>query len=377
MNSKERIINAMKGKDVDYLPCSIYFNPNLEVPGYDLSKATERNRLGVDLGTDPVVNIETWWTTHPDVEIEVWEEKTEACEFPLLWQRWKTPKGDLTQAIKRTPEIDSWDNIFWDDFSTSNMHKPLITCPEDVELIPYVYHPLTSERLEQIRTEQKDLFEQAEKKNLATMATYGQGLAVAMFMMGAENLLYFSIDYPEAFNKIATYIHQTEMKNIEMIKTLGIDILKRFGGYEMTNFFTPDVFTTVLSPLLREEVEKAHELDMMIFYRVVTGMEPVLEDIAKLGFDCIEGGEPHLSNCSLENWHEVFFGKSCSWTGVSTPVILGADTPETAREEVRRVIDFFGRKSFILGVTNSIRNHFPWENTLAMVDEWKKHRKEA
>ena len=374
MNSKERIINAMRNEPVDYLPCSIYFNPNLKVPGYDLARATERNRLGLELGTDPVAAIETWWTTHPDVEIEVWEEKTDDCEFPLLWQRWKTPEGELTQAVKRTPEIESWDQIYWDDFTASNIYKPLITCPEDVELIPYVYHPLTQERLEQIRIEQKDLFEQAENENLATMTTYGQGLAVAMFMMGAENLLYFSIDNPEAFAKLAGYIHQTEMKNIEMVKTLDIDILKRFGGYEMVNFFSPETFRTVLSPLLKAEVKKAHELDMLIFYRVVTGMEPVLEDIAGLGFDCIEGGEPHLSNCSLERWHEVFADKACSWTGISTPNVIGSGTPETIRKEVRQAIDIFGEQNFILGVTNSIRNHFPWENTLAMIDEWKKYR---
>ena len=374
MNSKERIINAMRNEPVDYLPCSIYFNPNLKVPGYDLARATERNRLGLELGTDPVVAIETWWTTHPDVKIEIWEEKTDDCEFPLLWQRWKTPEGELTQAVKRTPEIESWDQIYWDDFTASNIYKPLITCPEDVELIPYVYHPLTQERLEQIRIEQKDLFEQAENENLATMTTYGQGLAVAMFMMGAENLLYFSIDHPEAFAKLAGYIHQTEMKNIEMVKTLDIDILKRFGGYEMVNFFSPETFRTVLSPLLKAEVKRAHELDMLIFYRVVTGMEPVLEDIAGLGFDCIEGGEPHLSNCSLEKWHEVFAGKACSWTGISTPNVIGSGSTEDVRAEVRKAIDIFGEQNFILGVTNSIRNHFPWENTLAMIDEWKKYR---
>ncbi len=39
------------------------------------------------------------------------------------------------------------------------------------------------------------------------------------------------------------------------------------------------------------------------------------------------------------------------------------------------VTPMFEREAgFILGVTNSIRNHFPWENTLAMLDEWKKVR---
>ena len=250
-----------------------------------------------------------------------------------------------------------------------------MTCPEDVELIPYVYAPLVQENIFQIQEEQKASIEQAAQHNLATMTTYGQGLAVAMFMMGAENLLYFSIDHPEAFAKLAGYIHQTEMKNIEMVKMLGIDILKRFGGYEMVNFFTPETFKTVIGPLLKDEIARAHELDMLIFYRVVTGMEPVLQDIAALDFDCIEGGEPHLSNCSLEQWHDVFAGKTCSWTGISTPNVIGSGTGNDVRNEVRKAIDIFGKQGFILGVTNSIRNHFPWDNTLAMVDEWKKYRK--
>jgi hypothetical protein len=112
----------------------------------------------------------------------------------------------------------------------------------------------------------------------------------------------------------------------------------------------------------------------MIYYRVVTGMGPLLEDIASVGFDCIEGGEPHLSSCSFEMWRDAFAGKTSSWTGISTPVLLGGHDPEAVRQEVRHCIDILGKRGLILGVTNSIRNHFPWENTLAMIDEWKKLR---
>ena len=73
----------------------------------------------------------------------------------------------------------------------------------------------------------------------------------------------------------------------------------------------------------------------------------------------------------METWYDAFAGKACSWTGISTPQILGGSDPEAVRSEVRRAMDVFGRRGFILGVTNSIRNHFPWENTLAMIDEWK------
>jgi hypothetical protein len=35
-------------------------------------------------------------------------------------------------------------------------------------------------------------------------------------------------------------------------------------------------------------------------------------------------------------------------------------------------MEVFRGKRFVLGVTNSIRQHFNWKNTLALVDEWKK-----
>ena len=82
--------------------------------------------------------------------------------------------------------------------------------------------------------------------------------------------------------------------------------------------------------------------------------------------------EPQLSQCSLERWHEAFSGKASSWTGISTPALLVGNDPEAVRQEVRHCVEVFGRQGYILGVTNSIRNHFPWENTKAMIDEWEK-----
>jgi len=100
-------------------------------------------------------------------------------------------------------------------------------------------------------------------------------------------------------------------------------------------------------------------------------MEPLLEEIASIGFECVEGGEPSLSHCTIERWHEVFRDRSCSWTGISSPGLLGGARPEAVRQEVRHCAEVFGKQGFILGVTNSIREHFLWENTLAMIDEWK------
>ena len=56
------------------MPCSIYFNTNLKVPGYDLRDEFERIRLETDLGTDPVVNVKFKNGSCPDVRTRCWLE---------------------------------------------------------------------------------------------------------------------------------------------------------------------------------------------------------------------------------------------------------------------------------------------------------------
>lgn len=273
-----------------------------------------------------------------------------------------------------TPEWGDKQTIHWDDFSASNIYKPLIETPEDVKRVRYIFRGMSETDCQKSLQAQQHVLNLAKAYNIPVHCYYGFGLAMPMFMMGAQNVVYFAMDEPQAFDELAQVIHEVDLRRLELAKRAGVDILKRFGGYEMVNLYNPETFESVVVPRLKKEVEYAHELQLLIYYRVVTGMEPLLDKIASIGFDCIEGGEPYLSRCSLEMWHEAFTGKACSWTGISTPALLGGNDPDTVRREVRHAVEIFGKKGFILGVTNSIRNHFPWENTLAMVDEWKKMR---
>jgi hypothetical protein len=44
------------------------------------------------------------------------------------------------------------------------------------------------------------------------------------------------------------------------------------------------------------------------------------------------------------------------------------------RRAVREAFETFGRTGFVLSAVPSIRAHWPWENTLAMLDEWQRLR---
>jgi len=374
MTPRQRICAAMRSEEVDRLPFSPYFNRNLRIEGYDCSKVEARTRLALDLGIDPFLLIGMSFSPAPEVRISNWVEEIPGEKTPVLWQAWDTPDGRLTQAIRKSGVCRDWDSIRWCDESAGSIYKPLLSEPGDIARCRHLMQSGSEEAYENWLETNAEVFSLARLHDLPVVLTYGQGLAAIMFTMGAENAVYLAIDDPDGFEELAETIHQAEMRNIELAGRGHIDILKRFGGYEMCNFYNPEIFRKVCLPRLREEVEYAHSLGLLIFYRVVTGMLPILTEIAEIGFDCIEGGEPHLSDCSFEAWRDAIGGRTSTWTGVSTPVLLGGKDPEAVRREVRHCVDVFGRRGFILGVTNSIRAHFPWENTLAMIDEWKKIR---
>ncbi len=376
MTPRERVLSAMRRETPDQVPCSIYFNSTLRVPGYDLNDWRDHVRLMLDLGTDPVVSVGIVPRVAPGVFVRTWLEPPPAAGGdPVLYKEYQTPAGTLRMAVRRTPDWPHGEDIVWGDHSAGHIVEPLIKTPGDVEAFAFLWPPPDDAALAAARAANDAKLACARAHGLAVQGYAGHGLATLMFVMGAEHLVMFAMDHPEAFRQLAEIDSRANLARIRLAAQAGADFVKRFGGYEQTNFFSPAIFRDIVMPLLRREVAAAHEAGLLIYYRVVTGMEPLLADIASVGFDCIEGGEPRLSRCTLEMWHDAFAGKAASWTGISTPQLLGGNDPEAVRREVRRCLEVFGRRGFILGVTNSIRNHFPWENTLAMIDAWKAVRR--
>jgi hypothetical protein len=103
-------------------------------------------------------------------------------------------------------------------------------------------------------------------------------------------------------------------------------------------------------------------------------LKAVLDEIGAMGLDCVEGFEPAQSDCPNREIQRLLGGKACLLTGVSGPGHIGNPDPEVVHGAMRSALETFGRRGFILGVTNSIRAHWKWENTLAMVEEWKRVR---
>ncbi len=375
LTSRERMLAAFAGSEIDYVPCSIYFNSSLRINGYNLADPEDRVRCYMDLGTEPVIDIPLPdFTTWPDVQTKIRTERIEGENYPVIFKEYITPEGTLRQGVRKTSDWPYGDDIPFpgNDHCASNNYEPLIKGPDDIKAFKYLWYPPSTESIEKTKIQNKRLFDISDKYQVLTRSTVGQGLAVLMFCMGAENFVLFSMDYPEEFAQLAEYEYEMTLERMRIADNYDIDLFKRFGGYEQTNFFSPSIYRNVVVPLARKEAAKAKCYGRPMYYRVVTGMKPLLRDIADIGFDIVEGFEPELSSCSNRDVMEGLSDTSAIWTGVSSPVCLTSKDDESTRRAVRNAMEVFRGKRFVLGVTNSIRQHFNWSNTLALVDEWKK-----
>jgi len=378
MQSKDKLLKVINKEDIGYIPCSIYFNTNLRIPNYDLTKLEDEIKAHLDLGFEPVVNVEVPQPRiHKDVKIKIWEENIKGETYKILFKEYQTPEGTIRQGEKLTPDWMFGKDIPHpgNDHTTSNIYEPLIKDDKDIKALKYLWQKPDDKQIQDTFERNKDVFALAKKYGVLTRTTIGQGLAIPMFFIGAQNLVYFSMDYDQAFSELATIEKEVVFANIKTAKDYGVDLLKRFGGYEQTNFFTPNQFDKYVLPYLKETVKETKKYEIPMYYRMVTGMKPLLERIANIGFDMVEGFEPELSNCSNQEIHDAFYQKSCVWTGVSTPMHIGYKDDTKVREAVRECMEIYKDTPFILGVTNSIRNHWPFSNTLAMADEYKKQVK--
>jgi hypothetical protein len=153
-----------------------------------------------------------------------------------------------------------------------------------------------------------------------------------------------------------------------------VDIVRRNGFYETGDYYSPAMLERFLGRRLRKEVETVHQGGRPIAYTVYSGIMPMLDYLAGIDFDCIAHLDIAFDNVDLAKVHSKLGDRKSFWTGPSNTFHMYSKDPGVVRKAVRTVFDVFGKVGLIVGVCSSIHPMMPWENTLAMIEEWKKLR---
>jgi hypothetical protein len=104
-----------------------------------------------------------------------------------------------------------------------------------------------------------------------------------------------------------------------------------------------------------------------------TGIMPIINDLAAIGFDCLAGPIPVSGSQELAVIKKALPGK-CIWGGISAHEQLQMCRQEDAEKAVDSAFASIGKKGFILSPTSIFRRTWPWENLMAFEKAWRKNR---
>ena len=372
MTSRERMMAAFRGGEVDYTPCCPAFWTS--APDYQAFKWRDvddqldhvMNKLGADarlgFGFDAAVPTTKTWTETPAGE-----------DYTILHSTIDTPKGELHASIRKTEDYPHADVPVFSDWTVSRYVEPWLQSMEDVEKLASVCLPPGDADLERGKLRLEETRRTADRWGIIIAGNGGSALNRAIHSMGAEQGVLMSVDQPEVVEALLDCVYKRQTRELEMMLELGIDVVIRNGWYDSTDFWSPAQFEAWVMPQLRKDISAVHEAGGVFIYQMCTGVKPLLPYLAQLDFDCLLEFEPALGQTESTEAKAALPGKTF-WGGVSAPVHIEGGDEQTTRAAVRNAFEAFGNRGLILKAVPSIRAHLPKENIAAFFDEWKKLR---
>ena len=380
MDSRERMLKTFAREETDYTPCLLRFYaskcPNAD--GYRWKDRVEKVKIEKKMGVDSEFMVGLGTKVHPEVKTKVWEEKVKGEDYPILHKEYLTPAGKLTASVKKTEDWPHGNDIpVMSDFNVSRYVKPLIETKEDVEKLPYLLYFDKNALPEWEKEFMKAKATAQEEKIILAGNTWDAwyGMESLMWFCGAEKAILLAVEEPETVKAMLSVVHKSAMETMKVVLEHGVDVIFRRGWYESTDFWSPKMFKEYAMQNLKEEINLTHNYNTKFAYIMCTGIMPLLPVFKGLDFDILDAIEPVLGNQDLGAIKRELGDKKCFITGVSAPISIEMGDENKVRKAVRDAFEIFGHKGFILNAVPSIRPHWPWNNVLTMVDEWKKLRK--
>jgi len=183
MNSRERMLAALKRQPTDHIPCSphIWQGP-ARGPLYWENQFERAERM-LEMGLDPVIDI---WLPDvcpdPCVEVKTWRD-TSGSE-PLLTKEFRTPAGTLRQTVRETGDWCAPNHGHWipttfstelrthfnmdifDDHNVSRRTEPWVKSRADLDSLRYLIRKPEGWRLDEWRMDAERAKEFATKHDL-------------------------------------------------------------------------------------------------------------------------------------------------------------------------------------------------------------------
>ncbi len=380
MNSKQRILRAVRREPVDRVPLWMRFWPmgrenRLPIPWQD---PVQRAACLVAQGIDDVLLLEPPLGYVENYRPELLEGVTARVEVeqgnvPAIRKTFHTPAGDLEIHAQLT---DDWpheqDAFLFSDYNVSRQFHPIVRGPADLEPLRCLLGRPGAQQVEQFQAQARALRLQADQIGVAVEGGLTALGDSALWLLGHERVLTAQFEEPGFINEFLDLILEWELGRAEYLCAAGVDMLTHMAWYEGSDFWSPRNFRKYLKPRLKALVDLAHRSGAAFRYIITKGWKPIQDDLLELGIDCLSGIDPVQDQADLRAAKDRIGGQVCLMGGINSTVTLTQGSEEEIRRAVDAAFDVLSPGGgFILYPVDAIFSDFDWQKVEVMIDQWR------
>ena len=394
MSSRERMIAAIDCEKVDHIPLAFMLFGALNGRLGRGRRNTDRAApiaMQLELGLDTVVDL-TFFAPqarevgHDDapglpvrfgagVSTRQWIEPAAGDEAALMHKAYQTPAGTASVAVRRSDDWPYGDDVpFMDDYLAPRCARHLVEDRADLAALRHLLAPPTAADLADCRRAWDEGRALADRHGLLLAGGWGVGGDALAWFCGLDRAVYMAIDDPQFLDEIRRLVHAWNLPRMSAFLDYGVDLFIRRAWYEGTDFWSPQLFREFSYPIIKEEVELAHQAGARYGYLLTSGITPLLDMLMELDIDVLIGPDPVQGRDSdLAAIGAALRGKVSTWGGINGFVTVERGTHGEIDRALREAIEHLGPDGLILSPVDNVRDTSDavWQNVEHLIATWR------
>jgi len=387
---RERYLTALRHEEPDRVPIDLQPGGTLRLPGVSRRLPLEKQFEAVrEFGGDPLVDI--WMppeTPAPEVKVSRGSCGHDDDGCPLIFSQWETPVGTLRSVVRRTEDWydekehgllenvelghgyrTDWDVHLFDNYNCSRFVEAPIKTLQDVEALRYLLRLPTDRDWETWRERALFCKRLAGERGLLLRARRTFAAGGGIWLMRPEDFLIATIEAPDLVQAMIDALADWQMKRLEAVLDIGVDIVMHAGYYETVDYFGGARFTTFCRPFIEKVAAICHAAGTQLTMQRSEKNTEQIELLKTLPIDHIHGLEPGPGQEDMALLKREIGDRITLWGGMDTTYTVTRGTVEQIEAAVKEAIDICAPGGgFVIMPTAWVMDDTPEENVKAAIN---------
>lgn len=374
MNSIERVKRTLAGEDVDRVPLGFYLvdcdtiEKVIGRPTYVCNRIQTAIALG-DGRRDEVAESYKKDTVDFFRKIELCDIITakEAAELP--------PKDYNYGQIKKIDDDYYTDTNNGKVFQVSHLSNELVCVKDPVEdSREYKIEDYSQDKpIELVDESIFEAFDYMVSQLGDSRFILGPGCFGILPMPGGmeKGLLQYALN-PELIQAMINFNTRWQRENIKFFIRPGQHgmLCEKDLGATNASLISPEMFRQMCFPAMKEQIGRIKDSGQYTFLHSCGNTWELIDMFIEAGVDCYQSLQTD-AGMDIDKLYERFDNKLTFWGGIAVEILING-TMDDVRRNVREAVEKAKRAKAIVGPSHSIAYGTPYDNFMAMLDEFEK-----